>query len=226
MVDWEPSTVEIPLVLENINAAMTQRKLSPREEEIVELSLEGLTNEAVAHRLGIGVGTVNTYWLRIKQKVGGLGKTDTVGRVMQDRADKALIDATNGQNDMATLVLEKERGDLDLRAALALLQLAMDQFKATVWAADKDLRIFKMVKGEFPPSHFGWSWEAGKTVCEIFKTNDPNDPVIAAHLAALNGQETSVKVSGSLENLFIRVIPLTEENGEPMGCITIVTLVN
>src|SRR5207237_352667 len=66
------------------------KDLSPREKEIVELCVEGLTNEAIAHRLGLSVGTVNTYWLRIKLKVGGTGRTDTVVRIIKDRAELAL----------------------------------------------------------------------------------------------------------------------------------------
>ena len=69
---------------------MTTKELSPREDEILELCVQGLTNDAIAHRLGISVGTVNTYWLRIRMKVGGSGRTDTVVRIIKDRAEKAL----------------------------------------------------------------------------------------------------------------------------------------
>src|ERR1051325_10216798 len=105
---------------------MATKDLSPREEEIVELCVEGLTNEAIAHRLNLSVGTVNTYWLRIKLKVGGLGRTDTVVRVIKERAERALRDANNERTSIADLIAERERGVVELRAALALLQLAMD----------------------------------------------------------------------------------------------------
>src|SRR3954469_23084107 len=108
---------------------MPTKDLSPREEEIVQLCVEGLTNEAIAHRLGLSVGTVNTYWLRIKLKVGGSGRTDTVVKVIRERAELALREANVERKDLADMVAEKERGVLDLRAALALLHLAMDQIK-------------------------------------------------------------------------------------------------
>ena len=38
--------------------------------EIVQLCVEGLTNDGIANRLGLSVGTVNTYWLRIELKGG------------------------------------------------------------------------------------------------------------------------------------------------------------
>src|SRR5208282_3610299 len=100
---------------------MATRELSPREEEIVELCVEGLTNDAIANRLNLSVGTVNTYWLRIKLKVGGSGRTDTVVKVIKERAERALRDSNVERTGLAEIVAEKERGVLELRAALALL---------------------------------------------------------------------------------------------------------
>lgn len=204
---------------------MGTRELSPREEEIVELCVEGLTNEAIAVRLGLSVGTVNTYWLRIKLKVGGQGRTDTVVRVIKERAERALRDANVERKELSEIVAEKERGVLELRAALALLHLAMDQIKSTVWATDRDLSIHIIANGEFPSTHFGVRWEVGKTVYEIFKTDDANDPAVAAHLAAIGGSETGVRLSGDFANMFLRVIPLPDEAGEVMGCISILNRV-
>lgn len=205
---------------------MVTRELSPREEEIVQLCVEGLTNDAIAHKLSISVGTVNTYWLRIKLKVGGLGKTDTVVKVIKERAERALRDANIERAGLADMVAEKEKGVLELRAALALLHLAMDQIKSTVWATDRDLMIYIVANGEFPSTHFGVTWEVGKTVYEIFKTTDPNDIAVAAHLAALGGKESESRLKGEFANMFLRVIPLVEESGEIMGCISILNLVD
>lgn len=204
---------------------MSTRELSPREEEIVELCVEGLTNDAIAARLGLSVGTVNTYWLRIKLKVGGAGRTATVVKVIKDRAEKALREANIERLSLADMIAEKERSVLDLRAALALLQLAMDQIKSTVWATDKDLSIHIIANGEFPTTHFGVKWEVGKTVYDIFKSNDPNDLGVAAHLAALNGEETEVRLKGEFANMFLRVVPLQDEAEEVMGCISILNSV-
>lgn len=204
---------------------MATRELSPREEQIVELCVEGLTNDAIALKLGLSVGTVNTYWLRIKLKVGGSGRTDTVVRIIKDRAEKALRDANVERTGLAEIVAERERSVLDLRAALALLHLAMDQIKSTVWATDVDLTIHIIANGEFPSSHFGVLWEVGKTVYDIFKTTDPTHPAVAAHLAAMQGVETEVRLNGEFSNMFLRVIPLKDEADEIMGCISILNSV-
>jgi DNA-binding CsgD family transcriptional regulator len=204
---------------------MAARELSPREKEIVELCVEGLTNEAIALRLGLSVGTVNTYWLRIKLKVGGSGRTDTVVRIIKDRAEAALRAANIERRDLADLVAERERNVLELRAALALLHLAMDQIKSTVWATDNDLKIHIIANGEYPSIHFGVMWEIGKTVYDIFKTTDSTHPAVAAHLKAIAGEESEVRLEGEFANLFLRVIPLKDEAEEIMGCISILNSV-
>jgi DNA-binding CsgD family transcriptional regulator len=204
---------------------MLTRELSPREEQIVELCSEGLTNDAIAQKLGISLGTVNTYWLRIKLKVGGLGRTDTVVRIIKERAEKALRESNVERNVLTTMVEEKERSVLELRAALALLNLAMDQIQSTVWATDCDLVIHIIANGEFPSTHFGVKWEIGKTVYEIFKTTDELDLGVAAHLKAINGQESEVRLAGLFSNMFLRVIPLKDESEHVMGCISILNSV-
>lgn len=212
---------------------MATRELSPREEEIVELCVEGLTNEAIANRLGLSVGTVNTYWLRIKLKVGGSGRTDTVVKIIKERAERALREENverKGladiveEKELANIIAEKERG-VELRAALALLHLAMDQIKSTVWATDRDLTIHIIANGELPSTHFGVKWDVGKTVYEIFKTKDKNDPAVAAHLNAIAGKASEQRLEGEFANMFLRVLPLADDNGAVMGCISILNSV-
>ncbi|MDR3691608.1 MAG: LuxR C-terminal-related transcriptional regulator [Fimbriimonas sp.] len=200
---------------------MASRDLSHREEEIVKLCVDGFTNEGIAHKLGLSVGTVNTYWLRIKLKVGGSGRTDTVVKVIKDRAERALREANVERTALAEMVAEKERDVLDLRAALALLHLAMDQIKSTVWATDKDLAIHIIANGEFLSDHCGVKWEVGKSVFEIFKTEDESHPAVAAHLAAMAGKETEVRLEGEFANMYLRVIPLSDEADEVIGCVSI-----
>ena len=204
---------------------MPTRNLSRREVEIVELCVQGLTNDAIAQRLGLSVGTVNTYWLRIRLKVGGLGRTDTVVRVIKERAERALREADAERTSIADIIAEKEQAIVELRAAVALLHLAMTEFKSTVWATAKDLTIQLIAGEEHPSIHCGVTWEVGKSVYEIFKTNDPANLAVAAHLGALAGSESQVHLDGEFSNMQLRVIPLAGESGETMGCISILHVV-
>jgi DNA-binding CsgD family transcriptional regulator len=50
--------------------ARRDRKLSPREREVVELIAAGLTGRQVAERLGIAVGTVRALTQAARHKLG------------------------------------------------------------------------------------------------------------------------------------------------------------
>ncbi len=204
---------------------MSNSELSPREAEIVELAIRGLTNEGIAHELKLSVGTVNTYWLRIRLKVGGVGRTDSVARVIKERAEKALRAANVDREGLVDHIAEKEHSLLEVRASLALLQLAMDQIQSTVWATDKDLMLSIIANGEMPRTHCGVLWETGKTVYEIFKSKDPNHPPIAAHLAALDGKETTLRLEGEFKNMILKALPLRDESQDIMGSIGIMNYV-
>lgn len=201
--------------------------LSPREEEIVDLAIQGLTNEAIATQLDLSVGTVNTYWLRIRMKVGGLGRTDTVAKIISDRADRALREANVVKSNLAVHMAEREAEHLDLRAELALLQLALDQIKSTVWATDRDLRLQIVANGQMPSVHAGVTWDVGKTVFEIFKSADRNYPPIKAHFDALEGKESNIRLQGEFSNMILRALPMKDGDDlhDIIGCIGIMNVV-
>lgn len=207
---------------------MATRALSCREEEIVNLCIEGLTNEAIAQRLNISPGTVNTYWLRIKSKVGGSGRTATVARIIKERADTALEQARREKQRLAdlidaksNLIMEMENSVLEFKAALTLLHLMMDRIDATVWATDKNLLIHLIENGELPSNQFGIDWSVGKTVREVFQSIDQGDVAVAAHLAAIEGDAQEVLIECDCSSLLLRVLPLSAESGEKLGCISI-----
>lgn len=50
----------------------SNKTLSPREEEILRLAAEGLIDKQIGQRLGLRQNTLNTYWARIRSKVGRL----------------------------------------------------------------------------------------------------------------------------------------------------------
>lgn len=204
---------------------MTKQDLSPREAEIVELAIRGLTNDGIAETLGIAVGTVNTYWLRIRMKVGGIGRTDTVAKVIKERAERALREANIDKSSLASHIADREHSLLELRASLALLQLAMDQIKSAAWATDHALRLHIVANGELPSMHCGVVWEVGKTVFEIFKSEDPKHPPVAAHLQALEGKESVVRLGGQFSNMVLHALPLRDEDDAIIGAIGIMNYV-
>lgn len=203
-----------------------QHELSPRETEIVDLAIQGLTNDAIAHKLAISTGTVNTYWLRIRLKVGGVARTDTVARVIMERAERALRASNTDRESITAHIADKEHSILGLRAELALLQLALEQIKSTVWATDKELSLYIIANGEMPTVHFGVVWELGKSIYDVFGTEDPKHPAIAAHLKALTGKETVARLGGEFNRMMVRTLPLEDESSDIIGCIGIMNYVD
>lgn len=57
--------------------------LSVREREILDLASEGRTDEQIAQALRIAVTTVNSYWTRIRAKVGHYSRTELVARMLR-----------------------------------------------------------------------------------------------------------------------------------------------
>lgn len=57
--------------------------LTPREIEVLELVAEGLSNKAVATRLGISDQTVKFHLTAISGKLGAMNRTDAVRRAVR-----------------------------------------------------------------------------------------------------------------------------------------------
>ncbi len=61
-------------------------RLSAREDAILEAAIEGLTDIQIALRLDITPSTVNSYWVRIRGKLGQLSRTELVALALKQKA--------------------------------------------------------------------------------------------------------------------------------------------
>lgn len=100
----------------------------------------------------------------------------------------------------------------------------MEQVRSTVWATGKDLMIHISANSEVSSTHCGVKWEVGKTVYDFFKARDQADLGVAAHLSALAGKESQVRLSGAFANRMLSVRPLADESGDVMGCISVLNV--
>lgn len=64
--------------------------LSPREVELLKHAENGLTDSAIAARLGISEATVGTYWGRIRIKLGPYSRTELVANVIRMEHEAAV----------------------------------------------------------------------------------------------------------------------------------------
>jgi DNA-binding NarL/FixJ family response regulator len=66
-----------------LDDAPSIESLTPREVDVIELVAEGLSNKAVAVRLGISDQTVKFHLTSISGKLGALNRTDAVRRAVR-----------------------------------------------------------------------------------------------------------------------------------------------
>ncbi|HVT13538.1 MAG TPA: PAS domain S-box protein [Fimbriimonadaceae bacterium] len=64
--------------------------LSPREEQLIALAGQGLTDTAIANKLGISEATVNTYWGRIRVKLGPHNRTELVALALREEYERRI----------------------------------------------------------------------------------------------------------------------------------------
>jgi DNA-binding CsgD family transcriptional regulator len=62
------------------------RRLTPREREVALLVADGLTDVAIAERLGLTLSTVGTYVQRVQRRLNLTGRTEIVVWVAARRA--------------------------------------------------------------------------------------------------------------------------------------------
>ncbi|HLK13880.1 MAG TPA: LuxR C-terminal-related transcriptional regulator [Fimbriimonadaceae bacterium] len=184
---------------------MAKPRLTLRENQIIDLCIAGLTNEGIAHKLGLGLGTVNSYWVRIKLKVKGDARADTVAKVLEARA------AQNAR---------------ELHAAIELLLAATGRTRSVIWATDLEFHIHTLARGEPPPALTDAASKTGSTIFDVFKSDDPAHPAIAAHRRAVKGEECAVELGGEFAGSCLRVRPMTDETGATIGCVAILSSVD
>lgn len=100
-------------------------RLSAREDAILEAAIEGLTDIQIALRLNISQSTVNSYWVRIRGKLGQLSRTELVAL--------ALKAVANIERETSSIQLEELR-----EAARSHTQISADYEHAEVFRAALD----------------------------------------------------------------------------------------
>jgi PAS domain S-box-containing protein len=66
--------------------------LSPREKQLLLLAARGLTDQGIAHHLGISLATVGTYWGRVRIKFGPLSRTELVAVYLREEAGATIAE--------------------------------------------------------------------------------------------------------------------------------------
>lgn len=103
--------------------------LSPREGQLLEMAVAGLTDQAIANKLGLSLSTVSTYWGRVRIKLGPFNRTELVALYLKEESEHALSS------------LKKENRDLLFK---------MDGHAQTVEALEAALELYKGLINDAP----------------------------------------------------------------------------
>lgn len=66
--------------------------LSRRERQLIELASRGHTDAEMAKELGLSLGTVATYWVRIRAKFGGSTRAELVAMALGQAYERELAE--------------------------------------------------------------------------------------------------------------------------------------
>ncbi len=88
--------------------------LSARELAVLNFAAKGYTDDMVASELGIQTGTVNSYWVRIRGKLGNLSRSELVAQFVQKNADSLHKDSITKLGEEAVRLADENRQILAL----------------------------------------------------------------------------------------------------------------
>jgi PAS domain S-box-containing protein len=109
-----------------MNVGQDVPHLSKRELEVMRLAARGLTDQAIANRLGIGVATVGTYWNRIRSKMGSHSRTELVAQYLKVEAHGAISRLREENSQLHEELARKAQAQISLELFHTLLETAPD----------------------------------------------------------------------------------------------------
>jgi PAS domain S-box-containing protein len=93
--------------------AFDLKKLSVRENQILELAVEGLTDVQIALRLTIAPSTVNSYWVRIRGKLGSLSRTEFVAFAVRTQSNERIREVLEKSREWEERADRNEQNESD-----------------------------------------------------------------------------------------------------------------
>lgn len=126
--------------MEGNSKAVSSRDLSRRESEILALAAQGLTDKAIAARLGISYGTVNTHWSRIRPKLSVGSRSEAVFVQATRLAEGALQQLSEQNALLEAEVRKREESESKLLRDRCFLRALASKFPGVVWAVDRQGR--------------------------------------------------------------------------------------
>jgi len=122
--------------------------LSDREEQVLLLSTKGLTDKEIARKLNLSIATVNTYWVRIRTKLGGANRAELVAAALNKNAEETLTAKELENQRLISEVVRRAEAERALRESQSRLQSIIDGTPVVVYIKDLQGR-YTLVNKEF-----------------------------------------------------------------------------
>lgn len=137
---------------DSLSEARAMDELSGRENQVVLLAADGLTDKEIAKRLDLQLATIRTYWERIRDKLGTSNKVQSISRLL------------------AQLYREKSRSEREYEHIMKLVVESVPDFAIFLMDPDGTLRTWNEgVKKVFGYEEKEW---VGKSADIIFTDAD------------------------------------------------------
>jgi PAS domain S-box-containing protein len=95
-----------------------ESELSQRELQLLVYASRGLTDQAIAHELGLSLATIATYWGRIRIKLGPLNRTELVAKYLDSKSSEEIVQLQNEVSTLRQQLEASKKDDLELLLAL------------------------------------------------------------------------------------------------------------
>jgi PAS domain S-box-containing protein len=122
--------------------------LSDREEQVLLLSTKGFTDKEIAKKLNLSIATVNTYWVRIRTKLGGANRAELVAAALNKNAEETLTAKELENQRLISEVVRRAEAERALRESQSRLQAIIDGTPVVVYIKDLQGR-YTLVNKEF-----------------------------------------------------------------------------
>lgn len=150
-------------------------RFSRQEERVLSLALAGNSDQAIAEELGVGLGTIRTFWKRIRTKAGGGTRSELLATLAKYGA------GTNDGEADATLgsIVRRQAAESEARRANRRLEALIQLHEGAVWVVD----------------HRGRG-RSGNRDIDLLSALSHDADVLSAHLNGREPFQLVVQVSG------------------------------
>lgn len=187
-----------------IDDAKGWSSLSARERQIVLLAAEGDTDKSIANALNIGVGSVKTYWERIRQKLHARSRAEIMAVLLKNEPLNAMEEAMKAQEMLRSVIEHADSAVALVDAERNEILLANDQFRSLL-GESLQAKLAKAEGGDRAALQF-------QVLAELIEAIMSNKPVKSQGKGRYKA--SAVKYSFRERPLMmIQVRPATEQEG-------------